>query len=211
MSSLINLSRREDLCVCERKLNEEKDEIARYSLSHRLCRLDETSRMGRTPTVISTKTLPTSSTLHPTSHSPTHSLLAVSSPSTSTESKVSLYRAGGNSDLVWEWTNVGEPPKPTGGLGLKGKAKAAPVGKVQQLAWSTQGAYDPSYGVHGSLHRGRHSNRILSRRRHLSRNSLFSFNSRSPFLTQRPAHSYSSSRTPDLCIDLSPLLASPPV
>ncbi|GAA5908343.1 uncharacterized protein JCM6883_004356 [Sporobolomyces salmoneus] len=97
--------------------------------------------MPPTATVLGSKTLPSALSLHSSSPSPHHPLIALASPSTSSESKVSLYRTGGNSDLVWEWTNVGEPPKPTGGgLGaLKGKAKASPVGKVQQLAWSPRG------------------------------------------------------------------------
>ena len=91
--------------------------------------------MSKTAQVLSNKTLASAATLHASSPSSSHPLIALS---TSTESKVSLYRTGGGSDQVWEWTNVGEPPKSTG-LGLKGKAKAAPVGKVEQLAWSPRG------------------------------------------------------------------------
>ncbi|GAA6058705.1 hypothetical protein JCM10212_003393 [Sporobolomyces blumeae] len=93
-------------------------------------------------TALGTKTLPSAAALHASACSPTHPLVALASPPTSNECKVALYRTGANPDLVWEWVNVGEPPKPGGpGLGLKGKAKAAPVGKVQQLAWSTRGTY----------------------------------------------------------------------
>ncbi|GAA5958492.1 hypothetical protein JCM3765_007894 [Sporobolomyces pararoseus] len=100
--------------------------------------------MPKTAAVLGVKTLPSAVALHSSSPSPHHPLIALSSPSTSSESKVFLYRTGAGSELVWEWANVGEPPKPGvgGGLGgLKGKAKAAPVGKVQQLAWSPQGNY----------------------------------------------------------------------
>lgn len=97
--------------------------------------------------MIGSKTLPATVSLHASSISPIHPLVALASPSTSSESKVSLHRIGASFDLVWEWNNVGEPVKPAaGGLGgLKGKAKAAPVGKIEQLAWSTQGRAPGSF------------------------------------------------------------------
>ncbi|GAA5877038.1 hypothetical protein JCM16303_006141 [Sporobolomyces ruberrimus] len=123
--------------------------------------------MTKTARVLGVKTLPSSVSLHSSSPSSTHPLITLSSPSTSTsnESKVSLYRTTGQSDLVWEWNNVGEPVKPTG-LGLKGKSKAAPVGKVQHLAWSPTGNFlavaigpststNPSTLVILSLHSGK--------------------------------------------------------
>ncbi|GAA5894244.1 hypothetical protein JCM5296_004693 [Sporobolomyces johnsonii] len=98
--------------------------------------------------VLTQKTLPSTSYLHPSACCPTRDLAALSSapPSpdnSSSVSKLSLWRTAGNADLVWEWLPTGPPPKATaiGGLALKGKAKASPVGKVEQLAWSPNGNY----------------------------------------------------------------------
>ncbi|GAA5923221.1 uncharacterized protein JCM15063_003574 [Sporobolomyces koalae] len=103
--------------------------------------------MGSTnATITGVKTVPSAVALHPSSLSSKHPLVALTSPSnpgfgTPNQSKVSLYRTGTiGSDLVWEWTNVGIPPKATG-LGLNKKPKAAPVGNVEQIAWSPDNTF----------------------------------------------------------------------
>jgi hypothetical protein len=144
-------------------------------------------RMPKTSQLLGVKTLPSAVALHASSPSESHPVVAVASPSTSSESKVSLYRTSGGSDLVWEWTNVGVPPKPTGGLGLKGKAKAAPVGKIEQLAWSPRGERSPStYTRSQELTRnGTERDRELLGRCDLASDFFDFLNSRNPLASRR--------------------------
>ncbi|BGP36700.1 hypothetical protein JCM10449v2_000601 [Rhodotorula kratochvilovae] len=94
--------------------------------------------------VLSTKTLPAALALPETALCPADiDLAALVSPPDAADSKLALYRTGQAPDCVWEWAPPPPPaPPPTGklgGLGLKGKGKAQPAGKVTRIAWNPQG------------------------------------------------------------------------
>lgn len=103
--------------------------------------------------LVSTKTLPVAHALQRDALCPVDvDLCALTSPPDAPDSKLALYRTGASPDRIWEWTPPPPPaPPPTGklgGLGLKGKAKAQPSGKVGRVAWNPQGAHPVS-----ALHR----------------------------------------------------------
>ncbi|GAA6047339.1 hypothetical protein JCM3770_001895 [Rhodotorula araucariae] len=70
-------------------------------------------------------------------------LAALRSPPDAAVAKLALYRTGAAPDAVWEWAPPPPPAPPStgklGALGLKGKAKAPPAGKVARVAWNPQG------------------------------------------------------------------------
>ncbi|BGP44776.1 hypothetical protein JCM10450v2_000590 [Rhodotorula kratochvilovae] len=107
--------------------------------------------------VLSTKTLPAALALPETALCPADvDLAALVSPPDAADSKLALYRTGQAPDCVWEWAPPAPPaPPPTGklgGLGLKGKGKAQPAGKVARIAWIPQAlAWQPLHLAHDPL------------------------------------------------------------